>query len=104
MTIKSITLMGQRWIVRRSALPRRDMGEIDQKTNTIIIDTEVEGDCYLDTLIHESLHAGEAMLMMDIEEEVMYRMAPVVLSLIRDNPGLVAAIQGSGCDGPEGTH
>ena len=75
---------------------QRKLGECEPRTCTITIDPDQHPSQLADTVIHECLHAAFDVIgaMEDvsdeIEERLVRRLAPVLLQILTDNPGLVA--------------
>jgi hypothetical protein len=70
------------------------LGHHDSRELTITIDPEQAHDQTADTLLHEILHAVVGMTNLDDrfgrhEEEIVSRLTPALLSVIRDNPSLI---------------
>lgn len=92
-----------RLVVDRDAIARvsadaeeRKLGECEPRTCTITIDPDQARSQLADTVVHECLHASFDVIGAmedvtdDIEERLVRRLAPVLLQVLQDNPGLVA--------------
>lgn len=74
----------------------RLLGRCDTEACTIVVDPRLAGTMQRETLTHEVLHACMDVigagddLGHDTEERVVRRLAPVLLDVLRRNPGLVS--------------
>lgn len=82
-------------VVKVQAMP--DAGACESSFQTILLSTTQTDDQQRDTLIHEALHTlfnqglGDQLKELDkgLEETLCAFLAPRLLGLLRDNPGLV---------------
>lgn len=76
------------------------VGQCDTSACQIVIDPDQSPTQLLDTLLHEVLHAcfdligASSDVDHDTEEKLVRRLSPVLIQVLRDNPGLVDEITG----------
>lgn len=88
---KTINLMGARIRVKRKKL--KALGQFDQKSLTVTIAKRVKGDAYWNVLAHELGHAAQWLTGGRLHEASADAFGAAFVSLVRDNPKLVKAIQ-----------
>lgn len=75
------------------------LGSTHFHTGQILVDPDLFPDQFAETLTHESLHAMMRTAAMETDdekfspEEIASRLAPILLSVLRDNPELVAFLR-----------
>lgn len=80
-------------------------GQTDKDRLTIVIDPDQADDQLADTVLHECLHAVMGLVGADVElgvekeEQLVRRVSPVLLDLLRRNPKLVAWLTKGDADG-----
>jgi len=87
--------MSQTWTIR-DAEPREltdCLGLCDPRTNTIIIDPELQGWVKLQTIFHEIFHVWEITLNQCLSEGQVDVLATAMLHCLRENPELVRMIE-----------
>jgi hypothetical protein len=90
-----IEFMSQTWTIR-NAEPRElvdCLGLCDPRTNTIIIDPELQGWVRLQTIFHEIFHVWEITLNQCLSEGQVDVLATAMLHCLRENPELVRMIE-----------
>lgn len=69
----------------------RVYGEVDERTATINLDVDASAEVIRDAILHEVIHA--ILLMYEKDDEDLVRLlTPILLGVIRDNPGLMLAL------------
>jgi len=89
-----IEFMSQKWSIR-PALHREledCVGLCDPKTNTIIIEKNMQDDVTAQTLMHELTHVVELTLQLNLTEQQVDCIASGWLHLLRNNPQLVRVL------------
>lgn len=102
-------VMGQRYTVRTYAALEVDgaLGITDLDHQTIAISTKQSEDQIADTYLHEALHAIFSLttlhrdMKLKREEDIIKRMTPALLQVLRDNPRFVEFVTGRS-QGPRG--
>lgn len=64
--IEGISLDGKKWklvFVKKKDLPKKTWGDANDSTKTLRVRTDLSGQNFLDTLIHELLHAASYQLL-----------------------------------------
>jgi hypothetical protein len=89
-----ITVSGQRYSVRVvDYIPGESMiGHTEHHMQVITIQASVSEDVARDTLLHETLHAIEAVGHIEIGEKIIDSLATILLDTLRRNPALVVAL------------
>ena len=91
-----IEFMSQSWTIRDAEareLPLDTLGLCDPKTNTIIIDPELQGWPRLQTIFHEIFHVWEMTMNQCLTEQQVDTMASAMLHCLRENPELIKMIE-----------
>jgi hypothetical protein len=91
-----IEFMSQAWTIRDAEareLPLDTLGLCDPKTNTIIIDPELQGWPRLQTIFHEIFHVWEMTMNQCLTEQQVDTMASAMLHCLRENPELIKMIE-----------
>jgi hypothetical protein len=91
-----IEFMSQKWQVRQAEpreLPQDTLGLCDPKTNTIILDPELQGWPRCQTLFHEIFHIWEMTMNQGLTEQQVDTMAAALLHCLRENPELIRMIE-----------
>jgi len=90
-----ITFMSQTWTIR-DAEPRElidCLGLCDPKTNTIIIDPELQAWPRLQTIFHEIFHIWEMTMNQCLTEQQVDTMAAALIHCLKENPVLMRMIE-----------
>lgn len=90
-----IEFMSQQWLIR-PAEPRElvdCVGLCDPKTNTIILDPDLQGWVRLQTIFHELIHVCEITLNQCLSEGQVDVMATAILHCLKQNPELLRMIE-----------
>lgn len=90
-----ITFMSQTWTIR-DAEPRElvdCLGQCDPKTNTIIIDPDLQGPVRLQTIFHEIFHIWEITLNQCLSEGQVDVMATAMIHCLKENPSLIRMLE-----------
>jgi len=90
-----IEFMSQIWTIR-DAEPRElvdCLGLCDPKTNTIIIDPELQGWVRLQTIFHEIFHIWEMTMNQCLTEQQVDTMAAALIHCLKENPVLMRMIE-----------
>lgn len=76
--IRTVYINGQRWKIVRCKLPADRFGECDYNTRTIRIAEQLHSEEYLNTLIHEIIHAR----WYDLDETAVLDIADLLAGVI----------------------
>lgn len=76
--IRTVYINAQRWKIVRCKLPPDRVGECDYNTRTIRIGAQLHGEDYLNTLIHEIIHAR----WYDLDETAVLDIADLLAGVI----------------------
>ena len=91
-----IKFMSQTWSIRDAEhreLPEDTLGLCDPKTNTIIIDPELQSWVRCQTIFHELFHVWEITLNQCLTEQQVDTMAAAMLHCLKENPVLMRLIE-----------
>lgn len=95
---KSVTVLGTRWPILHRDIPLEDNGETiiygltDCDAFTISINTATPAPMVPEILLHEIMHAIEAMLRRDIGEDCVQHFAQALRSVFVGNPEVTKCV------------
>ena len=87
-TYTDLTILGQNWDIVHtpSWLMSTSLGECQQDTQKILIRSGLQGQQAADTLLHETIHAVDMILGLDMSEQQVRLLATGLIQVFQANP------------------